>query len=110
MSFSPDGRYVWAKDTQADEAMPHSIFLLDAQTGDKIQHIEIEAGETGKSTTQRVSWEPGGSVLFDVWNDGEMAVVRCATSAEGDCDLATDPAPHDEPMAPNLLYTLAERH
>src|SRR5690625_1673812 len=111
VSFSPDGRYVWAKDTRADEALPHSMFLVDAQTGEKIKHVQIEAGDTGATTTQRVSWEPGGSVLFDVWTGGEMGIVRCSTGVEGGCELATQPAAHDEPVddAP-LPYLLAERY
>jgi len=111
VSFSPDGRYVWAKDTRADEALPDWMFLVDAQTGEKLRHVKIAFDGTNTSTTQRVSWEPGGSVVFDVWTGGEMAIVRCSTGAEGGCELATQSAPHEEPVddAP-LPYLLAERY
>lgn len=104
VSFSPDGRYVWARDTGTDDALPSSMFLLDAETGEKIMHVDVEG------VTQRVSWEPGGSIVFDTWTtDGEMALVRCSTAADGDCELATDPEPSNPGDDESLPYRLAER-
>ncbi len=104
VSFSPDGQYVWAKDADTDDAMPSSMFLLDAETGKEIMHVDVQG------VTQRVSWEPGGgSVVFDAWTGGNMALVRCSTAADGGCELATEPAPSDPSDFESLPYRLAER-
>jgi len=103
ISFSPDGRYIWARDTRTDDALPSSMFLLDAETGQKAMHVEVEG------VTQRVSWEPGGSIVFDAWTGGNMALVRCSTAADGDCELATRPEPSEPPALKSLPYLLAHQ-
>lgn len=105
VSFSPDGRHVWAKDTRTDDAMPSSMFLLDARTGDQLLHLDLDDG-----TTQRVNWESEDSVLLDVWDEERTALVRCELAVDGACELATEPVAHQDPvLEPPMPYLLGNQ-
>ena len=103
LGFSPDGKYIWARDTRTDQAVPAMMFLVDASTGERLLHIRTFG------TLRRASWEPDGSVLMDVWNNGKVALVRCGLEPGSDCELATEPVNHvDHSLEAPLPYLLVE--
>lgn len=101
VSFSPDGRFVFAVDSRTEGLGPSRAFVLGARSGRVLLRLHVE------NTTQRVAWGRRGTVLFDAWTGGQMGVVRCTTG--GDCELARGPARSVDPTDPRLPYVLAER-
>ncbi|TDC49561.1 hypothetical protein E1212_17980 [Jiangella ureilytica] len=112
--FSPDGRHlaviVSPGLTEAQERaerrlqdeggyatidVPRSVVVFDAVTGER--ELTVDGTEPGT-----VTWEPDGSLVFEVWNDDRTVagLVRC--SLDGRCELAARPQDVDGGRLPYL--------
>ncbi|NDL60488.1 hypothetical protein [Phytoactinopolyspora mesophila] len=103
-SFSPNGAYAATVDIRSDGLGHTDVEIIGAWSGETLLRAEMEV-------SQRLAWEPattispGNQLVFDAWDDGEQALVRCDVSTG--CELATTPVPADDPveLPPHLLVT-----
>jgi hypothetical protein len=103
-SFSPNGAYAATVDLRSDGLGYTDIEIIGAWGGETRLRAEMEVA-------QRLAWEPattispGNQLVFDAWDDGEQALIRCEVGTG--CELATTPVPADDPVGlpPHLLVT-----
>ncbi|WP_129665561.1 hypothetical protein [Phytoactinopolyspora endophytica] len=103
-SFSPNGAYAATVDIRSDGLGYTDVEIIGAWEGETRLRAEMDV-------SQRLAWEPanritpGNQLVFDAWDDGEQALVRCDVSAG--CELATEPASAEDPveLPPHLLVS-----
>lgn len=93
--LTDDGRYALGY-TGVDHA---DGLLLDAKSGEVVLKLDTGAGTVGNPVM-----ESEGTVLVEVTQNNQTALVRC--SLEGECELATDV----RPMGSGTVFALAGKH